>query len=162
MQRRLTFRRGLLLAVAGTLGCYDFHLTGPEDPPQLPATKLVNVVVEYRQPAGCVNVAERCDDPIVFFGSWMRAGGEFRLQRDATGFLWRGTALGVPVNFPPTDEPYLVRIYDPHVVATTTSGFTASRLRVGSELLVSVDSAGTPAEAGRVYIDATGQGHNPL
>ena len=70
-------------AAAGRRRCYDFHLTGPEDPAPSARPQLVSVTIEYRQPNGCVNSVGRCDDPVVFFGSWMRPGEEFRLTRDA-------------------------------------------------------------------------------
>lgn len=154
-------RCGLLLATIAGFACYDFHLTGPEDPPAVPPA-LVSVSIEYRQPAGCNNTPAQCDNPVVFFGSWMHPGAEFALQRDTTGRVWRGTALSVPANFPPADEPYEVRIFDPHLAATPTGGFTGNRLTVGRQLLERLASLGTPREAALVYVDVNGEGHNPF
>jgi hypothetical protein len=155
----------LALAFAGAVlaaACYDFHLAGPEDPPALPQPRLVTVAIEYRQPNGCVNVPERCDHPVVFFGSWMRPGGEFELSRDVGSFVWTGRATGVPVNFPPRDQPYEVRIYDPHLGGTSTLGFTAGRLTVGGQLLTAIQFPGSPREHALVFVDDNGQGHSPF
>jgi hypothetical protein len=155
--------RPLVLAsivAAAFLWCYDFHLTGPEDAAVISPPQLVSVTIEYRQPAGCVNSTGRCDDLVVFFGSWMQPGREFFLARDGDTYVWRGRATNVPVNYPPRDEGYEVRIYDPHLVDTPTGGFTAERLRVGGESLTRIDRAGGPEEHARVFVDANGQGHN--
>lgn len=159
-------RRSLLLAVAllaaASGACYDFHLTGPEDAPSPNPPNLVSVSIFYRQPAGCVNSATNCEDSVVFFASWMRPGDEFRLRRDPGGFIWRGTATGVPVNFPPKDYPHAVRVYDPHLRDQPNQGLTAERLTVGGELLTVIDSRGTTQEEGLVFIDENGQGRNPF
>lgn len=151
----------LAAALAGP-GCYDFHLTGPEDPPPVNPPQLVSVTVEYRQPNGCENSIGRCDDPVVFFASWMEPGNEFRLTRDAGGFIWRGTATRVPVNFPPRDHPHAVRVFDPHIYNGPSGGATAERLRVGTQVLTVFDSAGSPNEVGLLYVDGNGIGHNPF
>ena len=152
-----------LLAIALTGGgCYDFHLVGPEDPAPPPVPRLVSVAVEYRQPPGCLNAPERCEDLVVFFGSWMRPGGEFFLQADAGGYLWTGVAHGVPVNFPPGgDEPHRVRVYDPHLVQTLTEGSSAERLKVGAQIILRFSGSGGRNEVGLIYIDENGQGRNP-
>jgi hypothetical protein len=160
-------RRSYLAAAAlaaGVLGgaCYDFHLTGPEDAPSPNPPNLVSVTIEYRQPQGCVNSRTNCDDKVVFYGSWMRPGDEFNLQRDPGGYVWRGVAPGVPVNFPPRDLPHAVRVYDPHLLDQPNEGLTAERLRVGGQILTVIDSPGTTREAGLIYIDENGQGRNPF
>ena len=92
----------------------------------------------------------------------MPNGEAMFLARDPGTFIWRGTAQGVPVNFPPRDSPYLVRIYDPHLRDLPTGGITGERLQVGREALDHLDSYGTPQEAALVYIDENGLGHNPF
>lgn len=156
--------RALALTLAVVAGaCYDFHLTGPEDPPDVPSPRLVVVKIEYEQPPGCLG-GGRCDDMVVFFGSWMRPGTEFALTPDPGNFVWRGVAYGVPVNYPPHEnpQPYEVRIYDPHLLASRTDGFTADRLRVGGEFLTKLESPGTPGVHSLVYVDENGLGHNPF
>jgi hypothetical protein len=119
------------------------------------------VTVEYVQPGACLNSANRCADPVVFFGSWMRPGQEATLQPVAGRYVWTGNVPAVPVNFPPLEEPYLVRVFDPYLLDTPSGGVTAARLRVGGQLLTSFDWLGTPSESGRVYVDDNGVGHNP-
>lgn len=159
--RVFAFCGPLLIALAGG-GCYDFHLTGPEDPLPLKPPLLVSVTVEYRQPNGCLNSLGRCGDPVVFFGSWMKPGEEFALKGDPGGFIWRGTATGVPVNFPPRDDPHAVRVFDPHILDHPTGGITGERLRIGGQILTVFDAQGTPSESVLVYVDENGKGHNPF
>ena len=149
-----------LALVAG--GCYDFHLEGPEDAPAVSAVRYVDVSIEYRQPNGCENSLGRCSDNVVFFGSWMRPGGEFFLKPDPNTHVWTGKAVGVPVNFPPADQPYLVRIYDPHLFDAPTLGFTAERLRIGGQVITRFDRPGGPSESGLVFVDDNGVGRNPF
>jgi len=159
---RLASRFGLgavLLTALG--GCYNFHLAGPEDAPPVSPPGLVDVTIEYRQPQACLNTPSRCDDLVVFYGSWMRQGQEIILTLDPGGFIWRGLARAVPVNFPPRDDPYFVRIFDPHLRDTETLGITAERLKVGGEPLKSFDAYGTPIESGLLFIDDNGVGHSP-
>jgi hypothetical protein len=148
--------------VAGLLtSCYDFHLQGPEDPSPV-GPRLVEVTIEYRQPQGCLNAARNCDDPVWFSASWMIDGGQFRLKRDPpTGYIWRGVAKAVPVNFPPRDDPHAVRVYDPHLAEHPSGGITASRLTVGGQLLTYFIDEDRPSESALVYIDDNGFGHNP-
>jgi hypothetical protein len=160
-KKRLWPWASLLLAGIGPAGCYDFHLTGPEDPAPLAVPAKVTVTVEYRQPAGCENATGRCDDPVVFFASWMREGGEFALTRDPSGHVWTGRAYEVPVNFPPRDDPHAVRVFDPHLFDAPSGGISAARLRIGGQLLTVFDSPGSRRESGLVYVDANGVGHNP-
>ena len=150
----------LTLAACLLTSCYDFHLQGPEDPSPV-GPRLVRVAVEYRQPQGCLNVASQCDDPVWFSASWMIDGGQFRLKRDATGYIWRGDAEAVPVNFPPGDHAHTVRVYDPHLAEHPSGGITASRLTVGRQLLTYFIDYDTPSESALVYIDDNGFGHNP-
>ncbi|MBI3932376.1 MAG: hypothetical protein HY317_03095 [Acidobacteria bacterium] len=150
----------VVLAVPAA-GCYEFRLAGPEDPPPVPAPRLVSVTVEYRQPAGCLG-GGRCEDLVVFFGSWMRPGTEFALTADPGHFVWRGVATGVPVNFPPREnpQPYQVRIYDPHLLVGPTGGFTGDRITFGSEFLYVIESPGRPDVHALAYVDENGLGHN--
>lgn len=160
MSRSQTLAVPLLIAVLAG-GCYDFHLDGPEDPPPVTVPELVSVVIQYRQPAGCLNLPEHCLDNVVFVGSWMRPGAEFFLERTGEGYVWTGVARDVPVNFPPRGDPYLVRIFDPHLQQSLTEGFTAERLEVGGETITRIEGEGGRNEAGLVFIDASGQGRNP-
>lgn len=152
----------LLLAALSAVACYDFHLTGPEDPPPVPVPRLVSVTVEYVQPIFCLNVTATCEGAVFFWGSWMLPRGEFALARQPGTRVWRGTAQSVPVNFPPRDQPYLTRVFDPYLTESPTGGPTAERLTVGGQFIVFIDSPGTPAEAGLVYIDDNGQGRSPF
>jgi len=161
--RASRFGRGALLAGAlGTGAClFESPATGPGGPDPVALPRFVSVTIEYRQPS-CFNVSASCDGSVFFWGSWMRPGNEFALRPQPGGFLWTGTATGVPVNFPPRDQPYLVRIFDPYLLETSTIGFTASRLRVGGQAIVWFDSPGTPEEVGLIYIDDNGQGRSPF
>src|SRR5262249_17733040 len=107
-----------------------FHQTGPEDPSPIELPIQVTVTVQYRQPNSCANTTDTCDTRVVFFGSWMPNGTGVLLTR-STPFVWTGRVSGVPVNFPPRDQPYLVRVDDPHLRDTATGGVTADRLTVG-------------------------------
>lgn len=156
-RRRLA---SVVLAVLG-VGC-DFQPDPLPGPDPLPPARLVSVAVEYRQPNGCLNVSARCDDLVVFFGSWMRPGQEVYLQAAGGGLVWTGVVQGVPVNWPPSDEPHLVRVFDPHLVDSPTGGVTAARLIVGGQILSQFDSPGTPKESGLVYVDDNGVGRNPI
>jgi hypothetical protein len=153
-----------LLVLVALGGCYDFRLEGPENPDPVPVPRLVSVTVEYRQPPECVEGSPRCADNVVFFGNWMRPGEEFFLRPDPGRFIWRGTALRVPVNFPPHPgiDPYFVRVYDPHQVGSPTGGFSAEHLRVGDEVITRFDSPGSAREAGLVFIDENGVGRSPF
>jgi hypothetical protein len=162
MRRKRTLSTALAIGLLCVGGCYDFHLTGPEDAPALSPPNLVTVTIEYRQPNGCVNSLGRCDDPVVFFASWFDIGAQFELTRDPNGFIWRGVARNVPVNFPPRDDPHAVRVFDPHILDHPTGGVTAERLRIGGQILTVFDSAGTPRESGLVYVDENGRGRNPF
>lgn len=142
-------------------GCYDFHLTGPEDAAEVVPPGFVSVTIEYRQPNGCLNGASPCEEPVVFYGSWMAKGAEFQLARDPGTFVWRGVARGVPVNYPPRDAPYSVRVFDPHLRETCTAGFQAERIRLGGEALSKFEGGGCADQAALAYVDDNGYGHNP-
>ena len=91
---------------------------------------------------------DRCEDKVVFFGSWMRPGEEFLLRPDPGGFIWRGTAPSVPVNFPPRDWTLpRARLRPPPASSSPTGGVTAERLRVGGEVLTRIDAPGGPTRA---------------
>ena len=158
------FRRPLLLRVltVGLLAtaCDNYHLDGPVDPEPLSPPRTVSVTIEYLQPNGCAEGSPRCDDNVVFFGSWMRPGEEFFLRPQPGRFLWRGVATNVPVNFPPHGPPHAVVIYDPYIVGTPTEGLTADRLKVGGEAVSHFDNPGNPREVGLIFIDENGQGRN--
>jgi hypothetical protein len=157
----LTLRRLALVALALVAGgCADDSVTGGPDP--LPDTRLVTVTVEYRQPNGCLNSTGRCNDRVVFFGSWMHGADSVLLTQTTGSFVWTGRATGVPVNFPPRDQPYLVRVFDPHLVDTASGGVTASRLIVGGQAVTYFDQPGTSSESGVIYIDDNGNGRNPF
>jgi hypothetical protein len=157
------FVRRLVLVVAATAAGCDFQPDPPEGPSALAPTRTVSVRVEYRQPAHCENAEPvHCVDLVWFFGSWMHTGEEIHLEPVAGTLVWAGTAPGVPVNWPPTDEPHLVRVFDPHLKDTATGGVTAARLVVGGQLLTQYDQPGTPKESGVVYVDDNGVGRNPI
>lgn len=157
---RIAIPLGFTLAAGVLTSCYDFHLQGPEDPSPV-GPRLVDVTIEYRQPQGCLNAPSRCADPVWFSASWMLEGGQFRLTRDSTGYIWRGTAKAVPVNFPPREDAHAVRVFDPHLVEHPSGGITASRLTVGGQILTYFVDEDTPSESALVYIDDNGFGHNP-
>jgi hypothetical protein len=163
-----SLRRHLALVglVAGSAACFQPDV--PVGPSALPGVRLVSVQVEYRQPANCRNSTGTCNARVVFFGSWMNVGdnttpgGPVLLDTPAGPNFWTGVVTNVPVNWPPTDVPHYVRVYDPHLQATSTGGVTAARLTVGGQVITQYDSPGTPTESGLVYIDDNGVGHNPL
>jgi hypothetical protein len=158
-----TARRLAFLAVAVAAAGCDFQPDPPPGPSALAPTRLVSVRIEYRQPQGCVNAdPARCVDLVWFFGSWMHPGEEIALEPVAGSYAWAGTVPGVPVNWPPRDEPHLVRVFDPHLKDTPTGGVTAARLIVGGQEIAQYDQPGTPQESGLVYVDDNGVGRNPL
>ncbi len=155
----------VLLTVALTPSCYSFHTPGPEDPSPTQLPRTVSVTVQYRQPNGCINaIRERCSEPVVFFATWMKPGGEFRLTPDPAGsFVWTGTAYSVPVNYPPRDLAYEVRILDPFLQETPGAvRYTAQRLTVGGEAVERIEHPSNFDEFGLIYIDDNGQGRNPF
>jgi hypothetical protein len=161
MARRIP---AVLLLAFISIGCLDFTGAGSDEPPVVRPPRLVDVTIEYVQPNVCASGGIPCDNPVVFFGSWMRGGAEFTLTREPDTFVYRGIARGVPVNYPParTESPYQVLVYDPYLHGTPSVGNTGLRLTVGGEDLTSIVNGGTPDERARVYIDENGHGHNPI
>lgn len=159
----LSFLRPLAPFALGLclLGC-DFQPDPPPGPSALPAGRFADVRIEYRQPNGCQNTSSPCDNPVVFFGSWMHVGEHISLELVAGSFVWRGVARGVPVNWPPVESPHLVRVFDPHLVDTPTGGVTAARLVIGGQIITQYDQAGTPQESGYIYVDDNGVGRSPI
>ena len=156
-------RLGLFLLALASVACPDFQPDPPAGPtPITGGQRFATITVEYRQPPHCANAADHCLDRVVFFGSWMGKNDPVVLATPAGPYFWTGVVENVPVNWPPNDQPHLVRVYDPHLVDTPTAGTTAARLVVGSQSIASFDAAGTPKESGFVYIDDDGIGHNPF
>ena len=91
----------------------------------------------------------------------MRAGSEVPLTPSGDNRVWTGVVTGVPVNFPPSGNPYSVRIYDPFLQQDTVVRYTGRRLTVGGQLLDRIDEPGGHHENALVYIDEIGMGHNP-
>src|SRR5687768_15993460 len=85
-------------------GCLEFRGVGPENADPVHPPQIVNVTIAYRQPNFCENTTSSCDHPVIFFVISMRPGAEFELTQDPNSFVHRGTALAVPVNFPPHDD----------------------------------------------------------
>jgi len=158
-RRRRTWLAAFALAALATPAC--FRLVGPEDPEPVGSPKLVPVRIEYRQPVGCTGAPQVCAGPVIFFATWKQEGGEFALQRVGDTNLWVGVAEAVPVNFPPRDDPYAVRVFDPFLVGDALRGITANRLTVGGEMLLRFANVGEEDESALVYIDEEGRGHNP-
>jgi hypothetical protein len=156
-------RLALLLLALASVACPDFQPDPPAGPtPITGGQRFATITVEYRQPQVCANTAARCQDSVVFFASWMGSGDQVVLATPAGPTFWTGVVRNVPVNWPPTDEPHRVRVYDPHLQNTDTNGVTAARLVVGSQSIYFFDNAGTPKENGLIYVDDDGIGHNPL
>ena len=161
--------RAFLLALAIALSgpACDFQKDPDPGPAALSPTRFVTIKVEYRQPAGCQNNENTCDARVVFFGSWMRprdagyGGDQVLLDTRFGPNFWEGLVPNVPVNWPPNDFPHYVRVYDPHLQATSSGGVTAARLMVGGQIITTYDTPGTPTESGLIYIDDNGVGRNP-
>ncbi|MGE5126023.1 MAG: hypothetical protein ACM3PV_07015 [Betaproteobacteria bacterium] len=158
--RQLVTRLAPVLLALCSASCFDFQPDPPPSPSALPVARLVDVQVQYRQPADCANTGTACENLVVFFGSWMKPGEEIYLS-DVGGRLWTGVAHAVPVNWPPSDAPHLVRVFDPHLVDTPNGGVTAARLTIGGQAIYFFDSPGTPKESGLIYVDDDGVGRNP-
>jgi hypothetical protein len=154
-------RLAIFTLAAAWAGC-DMQPDPPPGPTPIGPARFVNVAIQYRQPSECVNARGPCGNAVVFLGSWMKAGQEVYLTPDQGSHVWTGVAPGVPVNWPPLDEPHLVRVFDPHLFDTPTGGVTAARLSVGGQVLDTYDQPGPPLEAGWVYIDDNGTGRNPF
>jgi hypothetical protein len=154
------------LLVAGLLAvpaCDDYHKNGPEDPSPVVHPTLVDVTIQYRQGNICY-ASSNCQDNVAFLASWLPTGQGILLSRVST-FAWQARISGVPVNYPPKDDPYVVAIYDPFLRDTAYGGVTAGRLIVGGQNLTSFvtvqDTQGVAHESAFVYIDENGFGHNP-
>jgi hypothetical protein len=155
-------RRLVPLVAAGAAMACDMQPDPPEGPSDV-GPRVVDVRIEYRQPQGCENAEpEHCVDLVWFFGSWMHPGEEIPLEPVAGSFVWTGKAAAVPVNWPPTDEPHFVRVFDPHLRATASGGVTAARLILGGQPVTQYDQPGTPQESGLVYVDDNGVGRSPM
>ena len=161
MRLRLRFAVVPALALAAG-GCLEITKSVTEGPLPVEFPRVVSVKVEYRQPNGCLNVAEHCTDRVVFFGSWMMPGGELLLTQAPGTYVWTGRVTNVPVNFPPREQAYLVRVFDPHIVQSETGGVTALRLIVGGQTISFFDQPGTTSESGVIYVDDNGVGRNPF
>ena len=120
----------LLALAAGLLGC-DFQPDPEEGPSAVPAPAVASVTIEYRQPNGCANATPRLRQPGRLLRQLDAPGQEIYLTPDPGSHVWTGVAQGVPVNWPPVEEPHLVRVFDPHLVDTPTGGVTAARLLRG-------------------------------
>ena len=151
-----------VLALAVPWVACDFQPDPPPGPTAVGPGRFVSVTIQYRQPSSCANAAAACENPVVFLGSWMRTGQELYLSSDPGSHVWTGVAPGVPVNWPPVDEPHLVRVFDPYLFETETGGVTAARLVLGGQMLDTYDQPGTPQESARVYVDDNGVGRNPF
>ncbi len=166
MTARVRRRTGSLLGTTLlATACYSFHTPGPEDPSPVDLPRTTSVTIQYRQPNGCINARpERCSDPVVFFATWMRPGGEFRLTPDPAGsHVWTGTAYSVPINYPPRDAAYEVRVLDPYLQETDgATRYTAQRLTVGNQSVERIEHPSNFDEYGLIYIDDNGQGRNPF
>jgi hypothetical protein len=157
-------RRSLaILALALSWAACDFQPDPDPGPTAVGPARFVSVTIQYRQPTNCINAsASGCDNAVVFLGSWMRAGQEVYLNSDPGSRVWTGVANGVPVNWPPVEEPHLVRVFDPYLYDTPTAGVTAARLVLGGQMLDTYEQPGTPQESALVYVDDNGVGRNPF
>ena len=142
LRTRAASRAALAAAALSLLSCNTFRRSGPDALPEFNPPRTVSVTIEYVQPAECVEGSPRCEDNVVFFGSWMQAGQEFFLRKQPGLWVWKGTANNVPVNYPPRDQPYLVRVYDPHQAGSPTEGVSAEHLKVGGEAITRFYSPG--------------------
>jgi hypothetical protein len=97
---------------------------------------------------------------VVFHANWLPVSRNVELVPDERNQIWRGVAEGVPVNFPPRDEPYEVHIFDPFLRGSATAGNTANRITVGGEFLTRYANIGQLDESALVFVDADGYGHN--
>src|SRR5262249_59912085 len=88
-------------------------------------------------------------------------GARVWLDPRSGGTFGPGYVQHVPVNWPPTDFPHYVRVYDPHLLDTPSGGVTAARLSVGGQVITDFDTPGTPTESGLIYVDDDGVGRSP-
>jgi len=148
----------LLVALGGCLRPDDV----PSGPDAIPVPATTTVEVEYTQPNGCVSTTVNCQDLVIFLGSWMQPHGQIFLTRNASHHVWTGSVSGVPVNFPPSGAPFEVRIYDPFLQTDQATRYTARRLKIGAQMLTQIEAPGAHDEHALVFVDSTGQGHNPF
>lgn len=148
----------LLVALGACLRPDDI----PSGPDAIPVPATTTVEVEYTQPNGCVSTTVNCQDLVIFLGSWMQPGGQIFLTPNASHHVWTGSVSGVPVNFPPSGEPFEVRIYDPFLQTDQATRYTARRLKIGTQMLTQIEAPGAHDEHALVFVDSTGQGHNPF
>lgn len=134
----------------------------PSGPEPIPFPETATIRVEYTQPNGCISTTVPCADLVSFYGSWMRPGAQIFLTPDASHHVWTGSVAGVPVNFPPSGDPFEVRVYDPFLQSDPTTRYTARRLKVGTQELTRIQEPGSHDEHALVFVDSTGQGHNPF
>jgi hypothetical protein len=151
----------ILLSLAALSACFR-----PDDVPTGPAVvpfpTTVTVRVEYTQPNGCVSTTVPCADLVSFYGSWMQPGKQIFLTPDASHHVWTGSVSAVPVNFPPSGAPFEVRIYDPFLQSDAVTRYTGRRLKIGTQELTRIETPGGHDEHALVFVDDTGQGHNPF
>ena len=163
MLRLLSRRLVLVLLATLSVACPDFQPDPPAGPtPLTGGQRFATITVEYRQPQVCTNNVGTCGGPVYFVGSWMARNTGVLLTTPAGPTFWTGVVENVPVNWPPNDEAHRVQVYDPHLEGTETKGKTAARLVVGSQVIYYFDHPGTPNEAGLIYVDDNGIGHNPF
>lgn len=148
--------------VTGLVACTAKEI--PDSPAAVEVPTRVTITVEYRQPNSCSNIVTECAGDVVFYGSWMRPGVNVVLRAQPGSFIWTATISSVPVNFPPDDEPYFVRVYDPFLRDTASQGVSGRRIELGGQSLNVLDRArlDTPEELAWVYVDANGVGRNPF
>jgi hypothetical protein len=157
----------LLLALAALGAACDFQKDPVAGPSAVQPVRFVTIKIEYRQPQGCQNNENTCDARVVFFGSWMKPrsgsyeGDQVLLDTRFGPNFWEGFVENVPVNWPPSDFPHYVRVYDPHLQSTSSGGVTAARLIVGGQIITEYDAPGTPLESGLIYVDDNGTGRSP-
>ncbi len=158
-----TAARSLLAAalLAALGGCFRPDDV-PSGPASIPIPATTSVQVEYTQPNGCVSTTVNCQDLVIFLGSWMQPDGQIFLTRNASHHVWTGVVSGVPVNFPPSGRPFEVRIYDPFLQTDQAIRYTGRRLKIGTQDLTQIEQPGAHDEHALVFVDSTGQGHNPF
>jgi hypothetical protein len=146
------------LGLAGCLRPDDV----PDGPDPVPFPETTTIRIEYTQPNGCISTTVPCGDLVSFYGSWMQFGGQIFLTPDASHHVWTGQVSGVPVNFPPSGAPFEVRVYDPFLQSDAVTRYTARRLKIGLQEMTRIEAPGAHDEHALVFVDSTGQGHNPF
>ncbi len=149
---------GLLVALGGCFRPDDV----PSGPDAIPFPATTTIEIEYTQPNGCISTTVNCEDLVIFLASWMQPNQQIFLARDASHHVWTGSVSGVPVNFPPSGQPFEVRIYDPFLQTDHVTRYTARRLKIGTQMMTRIEAPGAHDEHALVFVDSTGQGHNPF